>query len=129
MSQESGKIKSFTDLEAWRKGYNIAIEVYKITKGFPKTEIFGITNQLRRAIISYTSNIAEGFSRNSDKEKIQFYYMALGSMTEIQNQLLIARGIDYINDNDFKQLSSETIFATKLINGLIKSTRARNLHS
>jgi four helix bundle protein len=85
MNHESGKIKSFSDLDAWREGHKLVLNIYQITKLFPKEELFCLTNQLRRAGISFTSNIAEGFSRQSFKEKRQFYSMALGSLTEIQN--------------------------------------------
>lgn len=125
MNQESRRIKSFTDLDAWRIGYKLALDLYDVTNKFPREEVFGIINQLRRAIVSYTSNIAEGFSRNYDKEKVQFYYMALGSMTEVENQLIIAKGIGYLNDEDFDRLAKLAVDATKLINGLIKSTKAR----
>jgi four helix bundle protein len=85
MNHESGKIKSFSDLDAWREGHKLVLNIYQITKLFPKEELFCLTNQLRRAGISFTSNIAEGFSRQSFKEKRQFYSMALGSLTDIQN--------------------------------------------
>ena len=101
MNQESGKIRSFTDLDAWREGHRLVIDIYKITREFPKEELFGLTNQLRRAAVSFTSNIAEGFSRNSYKEKLQFYSIALGSLTEVQNQLLVARDVEYITKEDF----------------------------
>lgn len=71
--------------------------------------------------MSITSNIAEGFSRKNSKEKIQFYHIALGSSTELQNQLLIAKDIKYINNQDFKQIANQTITVQKLINGLKKS--------
>lgn len=123
MNQESGKIKSFTDLDAWKMGHSLVMDIYKITKSFPGEEIFGLTNQLRRAIVSLTSNIAEGFSRISYKDKANFYYMALGSLTEVQNQLLIARDIGYISKKDFDILADKTIRANKILNGLIKKTK------
>ncbi len=92
MNEESRKIRSFTDLNAWKEGHKLVLEIYKFTQKFPKEEQFGLTNQLRRAVVSFTSNIAEGFSRNSYKEKLQFYSMALGSLTEVQNQLLVGKG-------------------------------------
>ena len=86
------KIKSFTDLQVWQEGHKLVLLIYKVTKKFPKEELFGLTNQIKRAGVSITSNIAEGFSRQSYKEKLQFYYMSLGSLTEIQNQLLTCFG-------------------------------------
>lgn len=118
-------IKSFTDLKAWKEGHILVLMVYSTTKNFPKEEQYGLTNQIRRAGISVTSNIAEGFSRQSNKEKIQFYYMALGSLTEIQNQLLISRDVNYILDKDFTELSEQTIVISKILNGLIKSIKSR----
>ena len=114
------KIKSFTDLNAWKEGHKLVIIIYKQTKEFPKEELFSLTNQIQRASVSITSNIAEGFSRRSEKEKIQFYYIALGSLTEVQNQLLIARDIGYIKNETFKQIADQTVIVSKLCNGLIK---------
>src|SRR3990167_241538 len=81
------KIQVFTDLNVWREAHKLVLEIYKLTQKFPEGEKFGLTIQLRRAAISITSNIAEGFSRKTDKEKIQFYRMSLGSLMEVQNQL------------------------------------------
>lgn len=116
-------IKSFTELNTWREGHKLVLEIYKITKSFPAEERFGLCDQMRRCSVSITSNIAEGFSRKSKKEKAQFFYMALGSVTELQNQLLIARDIDYFNKNIFQDIAKQTVIVSKLINGLIKSSR------
>src|SRR3989344_4185938 len=120
MNNEVGKIKSFTDLNAWREAHSLVLDIYQITKQFPREEQFGLTNQIRRAVVSITSNIAEGFSRNSYKEKSQFYSMALGSLTEVQNQLLIARDLKYIAESEFTKFAEKTITVNKLLNGLIK---------
>ena len=95
--------------------------IYKITKTFPKEELFRLVGQLCRAVVSVTSNIAEGFSRNSAKEKIQFYAMSLGSLTEIQNQLLIARDLGYINQKEFKEIAEQSVPVSKLLRGLMKT--------
>lgn len=84
MNQEARKIKSFTDLTVWQKGHEMVLEVYKITRKFPPEEQFGLSSQLRRASVSFTSNIAEGFSRSSYKEKSQFYSMALGRLQKFR---------------------------------------------
>lgn len=119
------RIESFTDLHAWKEGHVLVLQIYNATQSFPSDERFGLTNQLRRASVSITSNVAEGFSRESPKEKVQFYRTALASLTEVQNQLLIARDVKYLNADIFTQVSSQSIIVSKLTNGLIKS--AKNL--
>jgi len=129
MNQESRKIKSFTDLNVWQEGHKLVLTIYRITRKFPKEEQFGLTNQLQRAGVSFTSNIAEGFSRNSYKEKLQFYSTALGSLTEIQNQLLIARDIGYITKAEFDKIAEGTVLVSKMTNGLIKKSKTIILNS
>lgn len=124
MNHESRKIKSFTDLNAWKEGHALVLMIYKITKEFPKEEVFGLTAQIKRAAVSFTSNIAEGFSRNSYKEKSQFYAIALGSLTEIQNQLLIARDVGYLSQKEFIVIADQTVEISKITNGLIKKTKS-----
>lgn len=119
----SKKIKSFTDLIAWQEAHRSVLEIYKVTETFPNKEIYGISNQMRRAAVSMTSNIAEGFSRQSLKEKIQFYHMTLGSDTELQNQIIIAKDLAYISEENFRNIYEGLIRVNKLINGLIKSLR------
>jgi|SRR3989344_1466878 len=120
------KIKSFTDLNAWKEGHKLVLLIYRITKSFPSDEKFGLYDQMRRCVVSITSNIAEGFSRRSRKEKTQFFYMSLGSLTELQNQLLIARDLCYISNETFKDTAEKTVIVSKLINGLIKSLKMLN---
>lgn len=119
------RIKSFKDLIAWQESHKLVLAIYRITKKFPKDEIFGLTNQMRRAAVSIISNLAEGFSRQSYKDKIQFYSIALGSLTELQSQFLVAKDIDYLESADFELLENQSIVAHKLINGLIKSSKSR----
>ena len=85
MNKELKKIRSFTDLVAWQEGHKLVLKIYDITKDFPKDELFALNIQMKRCAVSITSNIAEGFSRKSPKEKIQFYAISLGSTTELQN--------------------------------------------
>ena len=117
------QIKSFKDLNVWKEGHKLVLEIYKVTKSFPKDEMFGLTNQIRRAAISITSNISEGFNRISPKEKLQFYFIALGSLAETQNQLLIAKDVGYIKLEVFDKIESQLIVVQRLLNGFIKSTR------
>lgn len=124
MYDDKRKIKSFTDLNAWREGHKLVLMVYRVTEKFPRKEIFCLVIQMRRAAISITSNIAEGFSRQTNKEKCQFYSISHGSLTEIQNQLLISRDLKYLGEKDFKQIANQTITVHKLITGLKKAIRA-----
>jgi len=112
------KIKSFTDLIAWKEGHKLVLNIYEITNHFPSKETFGLTSQIRRCVVSITSNVAEGFSRRTTKDKIQFYTMAQGSLTELQNQLLITRDVGYIKNEEFQKLATQTIIVNKLLNGL-----------
>lgn len=123
MENQSNKIRRFTDLNAWQEGHKLVLMIYKFTKNFPKEEIFGLVSQMRRCSVSITSNIAEGFSRQSYKEKTQFYAISLGSVTELQNQLLIAKDVDYITKDTFQNIAERTVKVHKIINGLIKSSK------
>lgn len=123
---EGKKIISFVDLFAWQKGHSLVRHIYNITKTFPKEEIFCLTSQMRRAAISITSNIAEGFCRNTMKEKVNFYSISLGSLTEIQNQLLIAKDIGYISQENFIPIYELSIETNKILNGLIKKIKSQS---
>lgn len=114
------EIKTFSDLIAWKEAYKLVLLVYKVTDKFPKKEDYALTSQMRRAAVSISSNIAEGFSRRGLKEKVQFYAMSLGSITELQNQLLISVGVGYLSQEDVKIINEQTIVSHKLLNGLIK---------
>lgn len=117
------KIRNFTDLLAWQKSYKLVLEIYKATQNFPKSEIYGLTNQLRRAAVSITSNIAEGFGRFSKKEKTKFYYIAAGSISEVQNQLILSKDLSFLPLTAFESLTNLSIESYKLVNGLIKSNK------
>src|SRR4051812_27040545 len=95
-------IQTFKDLDAWKHGHQFVLGIYKVTRSFPREELFGLVSQMRRCAVSITSNIAEGFSRASFKEKSQFYSIAQGSVTELQNQLLISKDIGYITESEFR---------------------------
>ena len=120
---EKTKIKSFKDLIAWQKGHSLVLMIYEITKYFPKEEKFGLVSQMRRCVVSITSNIAEGFSRKTYKDKSQFYSIALGSVTELQNQIQIAYDVGFISIETFNKLDTLSIEVHKIINGLLISSK------
>lgn len=117
------KIKNFTDLNTWKEGHKLVLQIYEVVKKFPKAETYGLIDQISRAVVSVTSNIAEGFGRQGIKEKIQFYYLAQSSLTEVQNQLIIARDVKYIDLIKFNLLWDQTVTVHKLLTGLIKSIK------
>ncbi|MFA6534481.1 MAG: four helix bundle protein [Patescibacteria group bacterium] len=114
-------IKNFYDLDAWKMGHQLALGVYKTTKGFPKDELYGVVSQLRRAASSITANIAEGFARYHYKDKVKFYHQSRGSTAEVQNFLLLAKDLGYIDLKKCKELGERANEVAKLTNGLIKS--------
>ncbi len=117
------KIKNFTDLNSWKKGHELLLEIYQLSAGFPSSELFGLTSQMRRAALSVTSNLAEGFGRSSTKEKLQFYNIALGSLTELQNQIIASKDLKLITQKEFDSAWEKTIVVQKLTNGLVRSIR------
>ena len=121
-------IKDFTDLKAWQEGHNLVILIYKKTSDFPKREMYSLSDQMRRAAISITSNIAEGFGRQSYKEKVQFYYQAQGSLIELKNQLIIARDVFYLSIEDYEILRSQSNLAHQLLQGLIQKSKTFIIH-
>ena len=120
---EKVKIKSFTDLNAWREAHSLVLLIYKITRNFPKDEIYCLVSQMRRAAISITSNIAEGFGRHGYREKIQFYYLAQGSLLELKNQILVAKDVGYIKNEDLKLVVQKANDAHRLLQGLIMASK------
>lgn len=121
----SGEIKHFTDLDAWKINHQLVLMIYKITKKFPKEEKFGLIDQLRRAAISITANIAEGWGRYHYADKSKFYYQARGSNAEVQNFVILAKDLGYLDSKDYKQLKEKVFQGFKVINGLIRSTEKR----
>src|SRR3989344_3403609 len=117
------KIKNFTDLNAWKEAHKLVLNIYRLVEKFPKKEQFILNSQIIRAVISITSNLAEGFGRRGIKEKIQFYYLAQSSLTEVQNQLIIAKDVYYINNIEFNKVWDQTIIVHKLISALIRSMK------
>lgn len=115
-------IRHFTDLDAWKVNHKLILESYRVIKLFPQEERFGITDQLRRALISITSNIAEGWGMFHFANKIRHYFIARGSSCEVQNLLIVTRDLNYLNEEDYNKLRIIVFKGYQLINGLIRST-------
>lgn len=117
------KITTFTKLKAWQKAHTLVLEIYKCSADFPATEQFNLITQIRRAAVSITSNIAEGFNRFSPADKAHFYQMAVGSCGEVQNQLLIARDLGYLNGEIFQPMADMSVEVHRMLNSLIKAVK------
>lgn len=115
-------IREFTDLLVWQNGHRLVLSVYKIK--FPQSELFALSDQIRRAVVSVTSNIAEGFGRQTIKEKVQFYYQAHGSLTEVKNQIIIAKDLKYISEDEYMKIINILGDTHRLLLGLITKTKS-----
>jgi four helix bundle protein len=109
------RVMNHKDLEVWKKSMDLVESVYQLTNNFPDTEKFGLTNQIRRAVVSIPSNIAEGAGRKSDKELIQFVHIAIGSLAEVETQYLISLRLKYIVKNEI--IENELVVLNKLLIG------------
>jgi four helix bundle protein len=114
-----GKIESYKDLDVWRQSRDLVIDIYQVTKLFPKEEQFGLTNQLRRASVSIPSNIAEGCGRNHQKDSIQFFFIARGSLYEVETQLIIALDLGYLSKEEQTVILNKITSCKRLLNGFI----------
>lgn len=108
-------------LLVWQKSHELTLKIYKITKDFPKEEMFGLTSQVRRAAVSVPSNVVEGKARGSNKEYKRFLLMARGSLEEVKYQLLLAKDLGYIEEVVYKEIYEKTDEVGRLLGGLIKN--------
>jgi four helix bundle protein len=113
------KMKSYKDLDVWKFGRELVLDIYKVTKNFPEDEKYGLISQMRRSAISIPSNIAEGQGRNHSKDSIQFYYVSRGSLYELETQLIISNDLKYLSEPEFEAISAKITDCIKLTNGLI----------
>ena len=114
------KIRYFKDLKIWQRGVELVKLIYQITSNFPSVEKYGIVSQMRRAAVSVPSNIAEGFMRRHNKEYKQFLYIALGSLAELETQIIISKELDFIKAEQSNDMLSVITELNKMTTGLIK---------
>jgi four helix bundle protein len=118
-------MKSFRELLVWQKSMSLVTDIYTATLSFPKSEIYGLTSQIRRSAVSIPSNIAEGFGRKADRDFCRFLSISLGSCYELQTQIEITRNLNFIDNAQFNQLSKELEEVEKMIKALISSIRKK----
>ena len=114
---------SFKELRVWQEAMRLAVDVYRQTTGFPKHELYGITQQMRRAAVSIPSNIAEGKGHRSNREFSQFLFHARGSLLELQTQLMIAQELQYLSGGGLQHLLDSAEAVGRALSGLINSLR------
>ena len=113
-------MSNFKELMVWQKAIDLVTEIYKITRAFPKEEVFGLVSQMQRAAVSIPSNIAEGHERNTDKEFAQFLCIARGSLAELETQIIIAEKLSYITKEQRISILNNCYEIGRMINGLLK---------
>ena len=108
-------MRDFHNLVIWEKSHQLTLDIYKLTQQFPKEELFGLTSQIRRAISSVPTNIAEGCGRATNKDFAHFLQISIGSACEVEYQLLLAHDLNYITDEDYNRLNDEIVSVRKMI--------------
>ncbi len=116
-------MKTHKDLDVWKKSMDLVVEIYTLTKVFPSNEVYGLSSQIKRAAVSVPSNIAEGASRKGNKEFIQFLYISLGSLSEVETQVVLAKRLGFTDEIETTLINIEDV--KKMLNGLIRYLRRK----
>jgi len=119
-------MNSYKDLIVWQKSIDLVVEIYRLTDLFPKSEIYGLTNQMRRSAVSIPSNIAEGYNRKHRQEYIQFIRIAFGSGAELETQIIIAKKLEFAPMADFEKTEKLLEEIMKMLNKLVSTLAARS---
>lgn len=117
-------MKDFRELVVWQKAHHVALGIYKLTRGFPKEELYGLTSQMRRASVSIAANIAEGCAQKTDAAFCRFLVIALGSGAELEYHLLLSHDLGFINDASYEPLQVELTEVKKMLNSFIHKLSA-----
>ncbi|MBE0648584.1 MAG: four helix bundle protein [Bacteroidales bacterium] len=123
--EEKKKINSYHDLDIWKRGIKLVKEVYSLTAGFPKSEVYGLSSQVQRAAVSFPANIAEGWGRESSKNYVQFLRNSRGSLFELDTLLIIAGELEYVSLDQLVEFQLEINELGKMLNSIIKKINTR----
>ena len=113
-------VSNFKELRVWKKAIYVGKQVYEISKKFPDDEKYGLTSQLRRAVVSISSNISEGCGRRTNKDFVNLLHIAMGSLREVQSQLFISKELGYLDEKMLRDLDFELEELAKMLTGLVK---------
>ncbi len=121
-------LKNYKELKVWEKAYKLCLDIYTVTKRFPKEEIYGLTSQIRRSAVSIPSNIAEGYGRKTTSEYVRFLYIAYGSVCELETQTMISGDLDYMKKEKLQELREGLGDLERMLKALIKSLENKHLN-
>jgi four helix bundle protein len=121
-------LRSYKDLKVWQKSYQLCLDIYKLTKGFPKEELYSLTSQIRRSAISVPSNIAEGYGRKTTSDYLRFLYIAYGSNCELETQILLTGDLGYSKPEQLKNIQENIGEVERMLKALIKSLDNKRLN-
>ncbi len=119
-------MQDFKKLQVWKKSHNLTLQIYELTSRFPREEIYGLTSQTRRACASIPTNIAEGCGREGAAEFVRFLQIAMGSASETEYLLILARDLKYINDNQYVAVIDTIVSVKKMLSALIRNVKTKN---
>jgi four helix bundle protein len=114
-------VRNYRDLQVWSKAHRLTLELYRVSRGFPREELYGITGQLRRAAASIGANLAEGCGRRTSTELARFVRIAMGSASELDNHLLLSRDLGFMNGDDFTRCEADLIEVRKMLTSFLQS--------
>jgi four helix bundle protein len=117
-------MKDFRKQKVWQKSHQLVLDIYRVSNSFPKGEVYGLTNQIRRASVSIPANIAEGCGRDSEADFSRFLQIAMGSATELEYHLLLSHDLGILNDFDYEKLSKNTVEVKQMLTSFIKKLKA-----
>jgi four helix bundle protein len=120
---EKNMTKPHKRLDVWNKSIDLTVDIYKLSERFPRSEVYGLTGQMRRAAVSVPSNIAEGAARQTRKEFVNYLHMAQGSLSELDTHLVIANRLEYILKETYEEIENKIETISKMLTGLIKSLK------
>ena len=121
-------LKNYKELKVWEKAYKLCLDIYTVTKRFPKEEIYGLTSQIRRSAVSIPSNIAEGYGRKTTSEYVRFLYIAYGSVCELETQTMISGDLDYMKKEKLQEVREELGDVERMLKAMIKSLENKHLN-
>jgi four helix bundle protein len=114
-------MRNYRDLQVWNKAHHLTLELYRVSRAFPREEIYGLTSQLRRAAVSIGANLAEGCGRRTSSELARFVRIAMGSASELDYHLVLCRDLGFLNDGDFKRTATDLIEVRKMLTSFLIS--------